>query len=68
MKTRPSICRKKARYSTRDAAEEVAKGAFEREAVKLRVYACELCRNFHLTSRTKGMKVPAYEREQLPRN
>ena len=57
MKTRLGICRKKKRYKTRDQAELAAQSA----PFKLRAYRCELCRQFHLTSRTKGMKTPRYE-------
>ncbi|MAS85496.1 MAG: hypothetical protein CL953_06500 [Erythrobacteraceae bacterium] len=57
MKTRPGICNRKRRFATREAAEDAARCA----PFKLRVYACELCRQFHLTSRTKGMKIPRYE-------
>jgi len=59
VKTRPGICNRKRRFATRDAAEEAAR----RAPFKLRAYACELCRQFHLTSRTKGMKIP---RDELP--
>ncbi|MGB3469685.1 MAG: hypothetical protein WBA51_02555 [Erythrobacter sp.] len=57
MKTRPGICNRKKTYVTRDDAEAAA----ARAPFKLRVYTCELCRKFHLTSRTKGMKTPGYE-------
>ncbi len=57
MKTRPRICNRKRRYATREEAETVA----ARAHVTLRVYKCELCKRFHLTSRTKGMKVPRSE-------
>lgn len=57
MKTRPGICNRKKRYATRDEAQNAA----ERAAFTLRAYRCELCRCFHLTSRTKGMKIPAGE-------
>ena len=60
MKTRPGICNRKKRYASREDAE----GAAARAPFKLRAYRCELCRQFHLTSRTKGMKTPAPE---LPR-
>jgi hypothetical protein len=33
----------------------------ERAEVTLRPYRCELCRQWHLTSRTKGMRLPAFE-------
>jgi len=54
MKTRPGICLKKRRFATREAAEAVALNA----DVTLRAYKCALCRQFHLTSRTKGLRVP----------
>jgi hypothetical protein len=40
----------------------------EKATFPLRPYRCELCRQFHLTSRTKGMRLPAFEqarRKQL---
>ena len=57
MKTRPGICNRKTRYASREDAELVA----ARAPFKPRAYRCELCRNFHLTSRTKGMKTPRHE-------
>lgn len=54
MKTRPGICRKKRRFATREEAEAVAL----RADVTLRAYKCALCKTFHLTSRTKGLRVP----------
>ena len=54
MKTRPGICEKKRRFDTREEAEAVALVA----DVPLRAYKCALCRRFHLTSRTKGLRVP----------
>ncbi|MEP3049806.1 MAG: hypothetical protein ABJP48_10395 [Erythrobacter sp.] len=57
MKTKLSICRKKTRYSSIDAAQDAAREA----PFKLRAYRCDLCRQFHLTSRTKGMKTPRDE-------
>ena len=65
MKTAPAICRKKMRYRSKETAEAAAQGAFVRAALKLRVYRCQLCRDYHLTSRTKGMKTPSYEFQQL---
>jgi hypothetical protein len=58
MKTRPGICNRKMRYATREEAERAAIGA----PFRLRDYRCELCRQYHLTSRTKGMKTPPHER------
>ncbi|MFC0203744.1 hypothetical protein [Novosphingobium soli] len=60
MRTRPGICRRKRRFATEDAALQVAAGA----TVALRPYKCGLCRQYHLTSRTKGMKLPGFERER----
>ena len=54
MQTRPGICQKKRRFVTREEAEEVAL----RADVTLRAYKCALCRRFHLTSRTKGLRIP----------
>ena len=54
MRTRLSICLKKARFKSARDAQLFA----ERSAVPLRLYRCDRCRNFHLTSRTKGKRVP----------
>ena len=54
MKTRPGICQRKRRYATRAQADAVAL----RAAVTLRAYKCALCGEFHLTSRTKGLRPP----------
>jgi len=53
MRTRLSICLKKARFRTAQDAELIA----ERSAVPLRPYRCDRCRQFHLTGRTKGKRV-----------
>ena len=53
MRTRLSICLKKARFLTVQDALFIA----ERSAVPLRPYRCDRCRKFHLTSRTKGKRV-----------
>ena len=60
MKTRPGICNRKKTFATREDAEAVAAKA----PFKLRAYRCELCRQYHLTSRTKGMKTPRHELER----
>ena len=60
MKTRPAICNRKRNYASRAEAERVAAAA----PFKLRAYSCGLCRQFHLTSRTKGMKTPRHELDQ----
>lgn len=54
VKTRPGICNRKRRFATREAAEAVALAA----DITLRAYKCALCGAFHLTSRTKGLRVP----------
>jgi hypothetical protein len=54
VKTRPGICQRKRRFETREEAEQTA----VRADVSLRAYKCALCRKFHLTSRTKGLRVP----------
>ena len=53
MRTRLSICQKKARFQSAEDALFIA----ERSAVPLRPYRCDRCRKFHLTSRTKGKRV-----------
>nr|WP_236554944.1 hypothetical protein [Novosphingobium sp. 9U] len=60
MRTSPSICARKRRYATEAEALNVAAKA----AVSLRPYCCELCRQYHLTSRTKGMRLPDFERKR----
>ena len=53
MRTRFGICVKKARYeSLRDAELASREVPFT-----LSPYRCDLCRRYHLTSRTKGMFV-----------
>ncbi|HEY0624300.1 hypothetical protein [Sphingomonas sp.] len=54
MKTRPGICARKRRFRTEQEAMRVARDA----QVSLRVYRCALCRDWPLTSRTKGMRLP----------
>jgi hypothetical protein len=54
MQTRPGICARKRRFRTEEAAMQVARAA----QVTLRVYRCAICRDYHLTSRTKGMRPP----------
>ena len=53
MKTRPGICARKRRFGSEAAAVAAAVQA----RVALRVYRCGLCRRWHLTSRTKGLRV-----------
>lgn len=53
-RTRLSICRKKARFASEyDALAVAARADFP-----LRAYRCDRCRQFHLSSRTKGKRVP----------
>ncbi len=54
MRTRLSICAKKNRYHSEQDALEAARSA----EITLRQYRCDRCRQFHLTSRTKGKRVP----------
>lgn len=54
MRTRLGICTKKARYKSEQEAMAVALAA----RIILRPYRCELCRDYHLTSRTKGKRIP----------
>jgi hypothetical protein len=58
MRTRLSICRRKARYGS----SEEALAAAERAGLPLRPYRCDRCWQFHLTSRTKGKLVPPAQR------
>lgn len=57
MQTRPGVCRRKARYASEADALAVAAQA----SITLRPYRCTLCRRYHLTSRTKGMRLPRFE-------
>lgn len=50
MRTRASVCRKKARY----ASEAEAMMVVGQAAYALRPYRCDRCFQFHLTSRIKG--------------
>ena len=54
MRTRLSICARKQRYPTASAAHLAAAAA----TIILRPYRCDRCGAFHLTSRTKGKRVP----------
>jgi hypothetical protein len=54
LRTRLSICAKKARY----ANEADALSAIAKATITLRHYACDRCGQFHLTSRTKGKRIP----------
>ncbi|MFN3469883.1 MAG: hypothetical protein ACK4G2_03765 [Novosphingobium sp.] len=58
MRTRLSVCRRKVRYEAREQAEAAAAGAGARTGLVLHPYRCERCFGWHLTSRTKGRRVP----------
>ncbi|EJU12217.1 hypothetical protein LH128_14886 [Sphingomonas sp. LH128] len=64
MRTNPGVCQRKARYASEAEALEVA----ARAPFPLRPYKCGLCRKYHLTSRTKGMKLPKFELERRSSN
>jgi hypothetical protein len=54
VRTRLSICARKARYQTEQDALSIARKA----SIPLRPYRCERCQQFHLTGRTKGKRIP----------
>ncbi|MBV1686666.1 hypothetical protein KRR38_03005 [Novosphingobium sp. G106] len=54
MRTRLSICNRKVHYTS----EAEALIAAQAGRVPLRIYRCDRCRQFHLTSRTKGKRIP----------
>ena len=54
MRTRQSICVKKVSYRS----EEEALVVVRRSGWQLRMYRCDRCRLIHLTSRTKGKRMP----------
>ena len=60
MRTALGTCQRKVRYPDEDAALRVAAKA----PFPLRPYRCALCRRYHLTSRTKGMRLPRFEIER----
>ena len=60
MRTRLSVCARKARFPTEEEALAVA----QRASYPLRPYRCERCRQFHLTGRTKGKRTPAFALER----
>ena len=57
MRTRLSQCRRKLRFT----CEEDALVAAEKFGLPLIPYRCDRCANVHLTSRTKGKRVPRPE-------
>lgn len=54
MRTKLSICKRKASYGS----EAEALAAVQRSGFQLRIYRCDRCRLIHLTSRTKGKRIP----------
>ena len=62
MRTRLAICTAKARYPTAGAAHLAATGA----TITLRPYRCDRGDHYHLTSRTKGKRVPRPTSHQAP--
>lgn len=54
MRTRLSICRRKLSF----AGEAEAQAAIARSGLVLRTYRCDRCHRIHLTSRTKGKRMP----------
>jgi len=55
MRTKLGTCLKKARFQTEQDALAAARTA----TIPLRHYRCDRCRQYHLTSRTKGKRAPA---------
>lgn len=55
MRTRLAVCRRKARYV---AAADAHADAAAASTITLRAYRCDRCGHYHLTSRTKGKRVP----------
>ena len=62
MRTRLSICNRKARYENAADAHLTAAAA----TITLRPYRCDRCGAFHLTSRTKGKRVPCFHFANSP--
>lgn len=56
MRTKLSVCRKKARFASEQEALIIA----QRAAYPLRPYRCDRCGQFHLTSRTKSKRTPGF--------
>jgi len=54
MRTRQSICAKKRRFAREEEARAAAQGC----GLVLLPYRCDRCGAFHLTSRTKGKRLP----------
>jgi len=54
LRTKRSTCSRKLRF----AGEADALAAAQKATISLRIYRCDRCRQFHLTSRTKGKWMP----------
>ncbi|KPF92696.1 hypothetical protein IP81_05760 [Novosphingobium sp. AAP83] len=54
MRTRQSVCARKARYTSSEEAIEAARAS----GLVLYPYKCDRCFRYHLTSRTKGRRQP----------
>lgn len=61
-RTRASVCARKVAHASMAEALRVAAAA----AVPLRPYRCDRCGQVHLTSRTKGKRVPRPDAGPLP--
>lgn len=61
-RTRLNVCRRKARFVSETDAMMVA----QLGRVPLRVYRCDRCGLFHLTSRTKGKTMSETNRAATP--
>ena len=62
MRTRQSVCVKKARFASEQDALETAR----KSGLVLLPYRCDRCRQFHLTSRTKGKGLLRLIHPRLP--
>ena len=63
MRTTPGTCNRKRRYASQ---AEALTAAAESAPFKLNPYRCALCRQYHLTSRTKGMFTPRGSGQSSP--
>jgi len=54
MRTKLSTCNRKARFRS----EKEALAAMRDSGLVLRPYRCDRCFRFHLTSRTRGKRIP----------
>jgi hypothetical protein len=62
LQTKLSTCARKRRFASEDEALLAARAS----GVALRSYRCERCSRFHLTSRTKGKRIPRLPEETRP--